>query len=145
MSAARWESRRNACRYVSTGSRQITTTTVAATSATIEPGTRFANRRKPRIKATEDAANTSEATEYVSRWLTRARMRPIKSPGIVSIFRPQKSLICVLAISTAMPLVKPIVTGRGMNLTIEPSPVSPSSKRITPASIVQTSSPSSPC
>ena len=35
-------------------------------------------------------------------------MRPTKSPGTLSIFRPKKSLICVLAIRTAMPLVKPI-------------------------------------
>jgi len=37
---------------LSTANRQITTTTVAATRATIEPGTRFANLRKQRITTT---------------------------------------------------------------------------------------------
>ena len=38
---------------------------------------------------------------------------------------PKKSLICVLAIRTAIPLVKPITMGRGMNFTAVPMPVTP--------------------
>ena len=58
---------------------------------------------------------------------------------------PKKSLIWVLAISTAMPLVKPITTGRGMNLTAVPSPVTPSRIRTTPAISVHMNRPSRPC
>ena len=35
----------------------------------------------------------------------------MNSEGTLSTCSPKKSLICVLKISTAMPLVKPIVTG----------------------------------
>ena len=38
---------------------------------------------------------------------------------------PKKSLICVLAMTSAMPLVNPMTTGRGMNLTAVPVPVRP--------------------
>ena len=38
--------------------------------------------------------------------------------------RPRKSRICVLAMSTAMPFVNPTTTGRGMNRTALPLPVS---------------------
>src|SRR5580700_10434936 len=130
---------------LSTGRRQTTTIKVAATSTTIEPGTRFTNLRKSKITTTDDAANTAEGVENVCRWLKSACTRPTKSPGTFPIFKPKKSLICVLAIKTAMPLVKPTVTGRGMNFTIDPSPLRPSTKSITPAIIVQTSSPLSPC
>ena len=51
-------------------------------------------------------------------------MRGRKSPGTASTRRPKKSRICVLAIRTAMPLVNPTTTGRGMNRTAEPMPVS---------------------
>ena len=51
-------------------------------------------------------------------------MRPMKSPGTGAVRRPKKSLICVLAMRMAMPLVKPTMTGRGMNLTAVPRPVS---------------------
>ena len=47
--------------------------------------------------------------------------------------------------SRAMPLVKPITTGRGMNFTAVPRPVSASTIRITPAIIVTISSPERPC
>ena len=72
------------------------------------------------------------------------RSRPRKSPGTRSMRRPKKSLICVLAMSTAMPLVKPMTTGRGKYLTAVPSPVSPSRSSITPAISVHMKSPSRP-
>ncbi len=46
-------------------------------------------------------------------------MRARNSPGTFSICRPKKSLICVLAMMTAMPLVNPTTTGRGMNFTAD--------------------------
>ena len=58
---------------------------------------------------------------------------------------PKKSLICVLAMSTAMPLVKPMTTGRGMYLTAVPRPVTPSRTSTTPAIMVHMKSPSRPC
>ena len=53
-------------------------------------------------------------------------------------------MICVVAISSAMPLVNPITTGRGMNFTACPRPVIARTTSITPAIIVTISSPDSP-
>lgn len=50
----------------------------------------------------------------------------------------------VLAITTAMPFVKPTITGRGMYLTAEPVPVRPITTSITPAISVHMKSPSTP-
>ena len=71
-------------------------------------------------------------------------MRPMKSPGMRSTVRPRKSRICVLAMITAMPLVKPTTTGRGMNLTAVPMPVAPRMTSMTPAIIVHMNRPSTP-
>ena len=57
---------------------------------------------------------------------------------------PKKSLICVLAITTAMPFVKPMTTGRGMNWTAVPMPVRPMITSSTPAIIVHMNRPSTP-
>ena len=51
----------------------------------------------------------------------------------------------MLAISTAIPLVKPTTTGRGMNWTAAPMPVTPSTTSRTPAIMVHMKSPSTPC
>ena len=53
-------------------------------------------------------------------------------------------MICVETMSSAMPLVKPRTTGRGMNFTAVPSPVKPSTSSITPAIIVTISRPDRP-
>ena len=45
---------------------------------------------------------------------------------------------------TAMPVVKPVTTGYGMNLIAAPSRASPKAMRISPAMIVATSRPSTP-
>jgi hypothetical protein len=45
---------------------------------------------------------------------------------------PKKSRNCVLAMSTAMPFVKAIVTARGMKRTAVPRPVAPITTRSTP-------------
>jgi hypothetical protein len=72
-------------------------------------------------------------------------MRPTNSPGTgPSNVMPKKSLICVLAITSAMPLVKPMTTGRGMKRTAVPEPVSPMITRTTPAIIVHMNRPSTP-
>ena len=58
---------------------------------------------------------------------------------------PKKSLSCVLAMTRAMPLVKPITTGRGMNRTAVPVPVNPMTTSTTPAIIVHMNRASTPC
>ena len=71
-------------------------------------------------------------------------MRARNSPGTLSIFSPKKSLSCVLAIITAMPFVKPTTTGRGMNFTAVPRPVTPRISKRIPAIKVDMNSPSKP-
>ena len=53
-------------------------------------------------------------------------------------------MICVEAIRTAMPLVKPMVTGRGMKRTAAPRPVTPITTSMTPAISVHISRPETP-
>ena len=72
--------------------------------------------------------------------LIRAR----NSLGTGGVFMPKKSLIWVEAISSAMPLVKPIVTGRGMYLTAAPRPVKPMMSSRKPAMIPTSAKPPSP-
>ena len=72
-------------------------------------------------------------------------MRSQNSPGTFCKVKPKKSLICVLAISTAMPLVNPITTGRGMNFTAVPIPVAPKITSKMPAITVHMNKPSMPC
>ena len=84
------------------------------------------------------------STESVRKLCASVSMRPTKSPGSLSTFRPKKSLICVLAMITAMPLVKPTTTGRGINFTAEPRPVAPRTTSRMPASSVHMYRPSTP-
>ena len=63
-------------------------------------------------------------------------MRGTNAAGTSSMRKPRKSLICVLAIRTAMPFVNPTTTGRGRYLTVVPMPVTPRITSITPAIIV---------
>ena len=51
---------------------------------------------------------------------------------------------CSVAITVAMPAVKPVVTGWGMNSMSRPSRASPITIRMTPPSIPASSSPASP-
>ncbi len=71
-------------------------------------------------------------------------MRARNSPGTLSTFSPKKSLICVLAMITAMPFVNPTTTGRGIYFTAVPRPVTPRMTSSTPAIIVHMNKPSSP-
>src|ERR1700686_2195815 len=80
----------------------------------------------------------------VPKFLPSVSSRAQNSPGTWSIFNPKKSLICVLAIITAMPFVNPTTTGRGINLTAVPRPVAPNTTRKTPAINVHKYSPSIP-
>ena len=71
-------------------------------------------------------------------------MRSKNSLGFPASFSPRKSLICVDAMSSAMPFVNPRTTGRGMNFTAWPRPVSARNSRMTPAIIVTISRPERP-
>ena len=55
---------------------------------------------------------------------------------------PSRSLIWPEKMTTAMPLVKPAVTGYGMNLTAPPSRVRPMTMSMTPAMTVASTRPS---
>ena len=67
----------------------------------------------------------------------------MNSPG-TAISRPRKSFSWVLAMTSAMPLVKPMITGLGMYFTAVPVPVSPITTSITPAINVHINRPSTP-
>jgi hypothetical protein len=60
----------------------------------------------------------------------------MNSLGTSVIVKPRKSLIWVETINTAMPFVKPMTIGRGMNFTAVPRPVNAMTSRMTPAIIV---------
>ena len=59
-----------------------------------------------------------------------------KSAGTFSMRRPSRSLICETAISTAMPLVKPMTIETGIRRTSAPSLSQPRASSSTPASTV---------
>ena len=82
--------------------------------------------------------------DIVAKCATTTRTRSTNWSGIEPIRRPKKSRNCVLAMSTAMPLVKPMTTGRGMYLTAEPTPEAPSATRMAPAINVQMKRPCTP-
>ena len=58
--------------------------------------------------------------------------------------RPSRSRTWPAKMISAMPLVKPVTTGNGMNLIAPPSRASPNPTRITPPMSVATSRPSTP-
>jgi hypothetical protein len=73
-----------------------------------------------------------------------AAMRSKKLSGERVSRRPSTSLICSVAITVAMPAVKPVVTGCGMNSMNCPSRPSPIPIRISPPMIPEISSPAMP-
>src|SRR6266849_5222688 len=96
------------------------------------------------ITASATTARVVSMGENEEKLCTTVSMRERNSPGTLSIFNPKKSLSCVLAIMTAIPFVKPTTTGRGMNLTAVPKPVTPRISRRIPAIKVDINSPSTP-
>ncbi len=57
---------------------------------------------------------------------------------------PKRSLTWLEKMISAIPLVNPMVTGKGMNLIAPPMRMNPNTTRITPAISVATRSPSTP-
>ncbi len=130
---------------VSTGRPKTATASVASTTATIDPGIRGQRRGTTRITARPASAMATAAALKVGSAAPSAAIREKNSLGTGDTRRPSRSLICVDAMSRAMPLVKPSTTGRGMNLTALPRPVMASTSSITPAIIVTISRPETPC
>jgi hypothetical protein len=99
---------------VSTGNPASATSTVPAINATMLPGKRRRARLDPTTTAREPMASSVAGQEMVGKpwtiWIRRGR----NTPEGCAIESPKKSLICVLAIRSAMPFVKPTSTGRGM-------------------------------
>ena len=129
---------------VSTTPPRISTAAVPPTSATIAPGTRGMKRRSRIIRTSADAPKAIAGGEAVPAACASADIRAANSDGTAASRSPKKSRSWVLAISTAIPLVKPMTTGRGMYLTDAPMPVTPRMTRMTPAIIVHMSRPSTP-
>ncbi len=117
---------------VSTGSVKYQHSSVMVTSATTGAGTRdSADSERPStgLPVTAPRANsfghshssTNEAPPIATacqftlpRCSHSAPICEKKSAGILSIFRPSRSFNCDSAISTAMPLVKPMMIATGM-------------------------------
>ena len=129
---------------VSTGNRIAAAMAVPASSAMMLPGIRRDTHRQHRMIPMVASASSVEAPLAESAYDASIRARPRKSPGSSGVSRPNRSRIWVLAMRMAMPLVKPMTTGRGMYFTAVPSPVTPSKTRITPAMRVHMNNPSMP-
>ncbi len=88
------------------------TASEAATTATIMPGTRGTIRRSSTINATLPMPTQAVAGRQVHRVGKIARATCRQTPaGTSPIFNPRRSLICEEKMITAMPEVKPVVTG----------------------------------
>ncbi len=68
----------------------------------------------------------------------------MNSLGTAGVRRPKKSLIWVEAMRRAMPLVNPMVMGRGMYLTAAPRPVKPMMSSMMPAMRLTSARPETP-
>jgi hypothetical protein len=130
---------------VSTGSPSSQATSVPPKSATTVAGTRFARRCTATSVASVAQPSAAVAPLHVGSAAPSTSRRCTNSPGTAGVSSPRKSLTCVLAISTAIPLVNPITTGRGMKRTADPRRPAPSAISTTPASTVQVKRPSTPC
>ena len=86
--------------------------------------------------ASDAAATASAVGLKLGKASCRACNMPKKSAGIFCTFRPSRSLTCESAISTAMPLVKPITTAIGMKRTSVPSRSTPMRNSSTPDNAV---------
>ena len=150
---------------VSTFSPNSATNNVATTNATIEPGIsasepdtrgsmpvssgsvilRFMVCCQPTIIPSDNKATASAAPFQVGSACHSVCISAKNSAGACpSIRSPRKSLICDKPISTAMPLVKPIITATGINLINTPMRKKPISHSITPDINVASSSPPTP-
>ena len=130
---------------VSTGSFNTKAVAVAPSMATIGPGMRLESMRQTSMVATVATARIVAVGDHVGELAASAFIRNQNTPGTLSRCSPKKSFTCVLAIKTAIPLVNPITTGRGINFTPVPIPVAPITTSRIPAITVHMNKPSTPC
>ena len=118
-SAGRWECRRTCDPMVSTGRLKIATAAVPSDAAPRSSRARAVNQRGTSSMIASETTPSPSAAGSKRRAAERAEHRHARQElarRIRRSARPRKSLICVEAMRTAMPLVKPMTTGRGMNL-----------------------------
>ena len=102
------------------------------------PGTRLEVSARPEQQQRQRGHARPRSSGGSKRW-ARARTSaadPVEEvvAGVRATRRPRKSLSCRVAITTAMPAVKPVVTGWGMNWMSRPEPDQrPCASRMTPA------------
>jgi len=130
---------------VATARPRVCAAAVPATSATMVPGMRVLSVAHRISASSVQTPRPAVMASVVGSARPISSMRPTKSSGIRGMVRPRNSRSCVVAMMTAMPLVKPTTTGRGMKRMALPMPARPSSTSITPAIIVQMNRPGTPC
>ena len=113
-------------------------------SATSGAGTRFTRRGIRSSIASVAAATTSSASEALPRASHIAASRSKKCAGLRASCRPKTSLSCSVAMTVAMPAVKPVVTGCGMNSMNRPRRARPIAIRMSPPIAPESSRPASP-
>jgi len=123
---------------VSTGTPKIAVNAVAPMSRTTVAGaTRLqaAGHRRRRSRPPVDIRMAGHCA--VSRLPARVFTIAKNSAGTFSTWRPRKSRIWARKMRTAMPLVKPTITGWGTNLIKPPRRKKPIAMSIAPAISVQ--------
>jgi hypothetical protein len=127
---------------VSTGSPTSHTAAVAPATATSSAGPRGKKRFISTMTVSAPAATATAAGFTVARTVQSADSFSRKSAGIAPMFSPSRSRIWLEKMMTAMPAVKPVMTGSGMYLIQSPTRITPATTRMTPAIIVASASPS---
>ena len=130
---------------VAIGRSRSAVTNAAAPTAISMPGQCGRTRRRPTITAMVPSDSATAAGVMVARAAQSAGSFSSSSPGSSVRLRPSNSRIWLAKMITAMPAVKPTVTGKGMNLMKVPSRSSPASAIISPDRKVARISPSMPC
>ena len=92
----------------------------------------------------EPAATPIAGSDAEPRCAAYASHFARKCAGTAPIRRPSRSLTCDEKMMTAIPLVKPVTTGYGMNLIAPPKRARPNTISMTPAMIVTIVRPSRP-
>ena len=97
------------------------------------------------MTATVAADTRIAAGVRLSRASQSAGIFSSSSPGSFASVRPNSSLTWLAKMMTAIPAVKPTVTGKGMNLMKVPRRRNPTTASISPERNVARISPSIPC
>ena len=124
---------------VSTGRSRAATATVPKTSAMIGLGKTRHFFGQVRIRIRQARLSPTVGQLMVCSACHSTLICAKNSAGIFSVVSPRKSLNCESRISTAMPLVKPLITDTGMKRIQVPMRSSPMVSSITPAINVQIS------